>query len=548
MIALLLKASLIIAFLLVFYKIFLERESFFAKNRIYLLGSLILAFVLPFVSLPKLINNQGVLENKIEILTDNQPILDQTESIHTNGSATDLVSTASETQNPEPMEEEKGLIYWLLVLYYFGATIFSLNLIAQVATILIKVRKSDDRISDTDCTIVNTKSIKEPCSFFNYIFITPESYDHSTYEQIISHEKIHVKKFHSLDLLISEIVVIILWFNPIAWFFRKEVEKNIEYQTDAILVNGASAKKESYQMNLLKIASLNKPLAITTNYNQSLIKKRILKMDTKKSNSHANWKYAFIAPMLFLILLLINKPFSALAQTSDTPIATDITLENDAFSGEIETSIDCKELLRAIKDENLTEVKKLLKSTDPNCIDESPEPQVIYNGNHSTILIGGKRTPLVTAAKTGNLEIGKVLLGAKADVNLNAHGDESPLMAASANGHLDFVKYLIENGAEVNKAINGDGTALLVASKNGHLDIVAYLVSQKAQIDQSVPGDGTPLINAVRNGHLEIVKLLLENGADPYLEVPGDEYPMYHARASKDKSMIELLGKYETHN
>ncbi|MEE9373621.1 MAG: M56 family metallopeptidase [Saprospiraceae bacterium] len=105
---------------------------------------------------------------------------------------------------------------------------------------------TEDRIVSEGCVIVNMKDTTEPCSFFKYIFINPATYDYNTYEQILTHEKIHVRKFHSLDLLVSELAVILLWFNPFIWLIRKEIEKNIEYQTDDILVKDNTSQKKKY--------------------------------------------------------------------------------------------------------------------------------------------------------------------------------------------------------------------------------------------------------------------------------------------------------------
>jgi ankyrin repeat protein len=106
----------------------------------------------------------------------------------------------------------------------------------------------------------------------------------------------------------------------------------------------------------------------------------------------------------------------------------------------------------------------------------------------------------------------------------------------------------VTNGAEVNKKLGGDGSALLIASREGSLETVKYLISHGADVNGQVDGDGTPLICSVRNGHYEISRVLLENGADPYLVSPGDEYAMFHARMSKNKSIIDLLKKYERDN
>lgn len=525
MILFLLKSSLVIAVLLLFYKGFLERESFFKVNRIYLIASLALAFTLPFVSLPELVDAQGFLFTKIEQVGRPNTADYQFETVVPDGNVGE--SSPKAGQNASLVDTlgrkmpARSLGSWLLIAYYFGAAIFGLRLLSQLVSVLWVVGKSKDKIKDEGYTIVNTSSVKDPCSFFNYIFIDPERFDLDTYEQIVAHEKIHAQERHTLDLLLAEFSTVILWFNPLVWLFRKEVEKNLEYQTDDLLVSKKSVERQTYQRNLLRIATFNRPLSITTNYNQSLLKQRIMKMNTKKSNPHSHWKYAFVVPVLFVTTLGMNEPSAAIGQVTKAAPALLAVIFNDE---------DCRDLLRAVKASNPRKVAELLKTTDPNCS---------YRAD------GEPRSPLVAAARNGDLAIGKLLLAAKADVEYRASGDESPLMAAAQYGQLDFVKYLVAEGAKINRKLTGDGTALLVAAKGGHVEVVKYLIAHNAEIDQEIPGDGTALICAVRNGHYSTAKLLLEYGADPYLEVRGDEYAMYHARRTKDKAMIALLQKYE---
>lgn len=174
--------------------------------------------------------------------------------------------------------------------------------------------------------------------------------------------------------------------------------------------------------------------------------------------------------------------------------------EDDSSSSLLDFSSsenNCKELLRAVRANQIEKVKALLQDTDPNCS---------YRGD------GEPRSALVAAARKGYLEIGKLLIQANSDVEFHDRDDESPLMAAAKNGHLSFVQYLIEQGAQVDAVADGDGTAL---------------------------------IHAVRSNHIKVAKLLLENGADPYLNVPGDEYAMYHARTSGNRKMVALLKQYQ---
>ena len=596
MLLLLLKSSLILIVFLAFYKLFLERESFFAANRLYLLLSLALSFTLPFVLLPKLVNHQGYLLECLEYQTG--PIATTIGSKLPEPEATEVKSgnrilepkeetisytithtTASKNLEEalgEPVSvlpEEKGMAYWLFWIYLFGVAVLSLNLIAQVAGTLIRALRTKDKIIDEDGIIVNLNATTEPCSFFQYIFINPASYDYETYEQIIAHEKVHVRQWHSIDLLVSELVIIVLWFNPFAWLFRKEIEKNIEYQTDAILLQNRLVEKEQYQLNLLKVATYNKPLAITTNYNQSLLKQRILKMSAKKSHAYSYWKYAFLAPLVFTLLLILNKPNIANTQSFNTS-----SLENDIFDKE-----ECLALIEAIEEGNIEQVKELLSEVDPNCATEISKR---FGKGKDKITLTSMRTPLLSAAEQGNLELTKLLIEKDADINFHTKGNDSPLTAAAAKGHLEVVEYLIEKGADVNQNILGVGTALAAATESNQNQVVKYLIDNGAEenprlapeahssdaikvvnatapilkaieegdfeklqqliaegedVNQDIYGTGTSLILAAQNGDLKTVEYLVENGADINQDSYGVGTPLIAAINRADKMVIEYL-------
>ncbi|MDF1863307.1 MAG: M56 family metallopeptidase [Saprospiraceae bacterium] len=135
--------------------------------------------------------------------------------------------------------------------------------------------------------------------------MNPTKYDWDTYNLIIEHEKIHIKDKHTLDILIAELMFIIQWFNPFAWLYRKAMVNNLEYLTDLKMLKEGTDKK-IYQMNLLKVSVPNLPLNLTNNYNQSILKKRILMMNAKKSSVRSSWKYLFLLPVLGLSILFLN--------------------------------------------------------------------------------------------------------------------------------------------------------------------------------------------------------------------------------------------------
>lgn len=552
MMVFLLKASVVVLVLLTFYKIFLEKESFFAANRMYLLLGLLLMVSLPFIPLPNVINGQGIISKKIELLESKEKVGTTTqedafgEPIIRDSNSVPPVLT---TNHPD---QEKGPIYWLLVAYYFGAAVLLLNLIIQIIGILLKVLRSSDRINDTQCIIINTELVKEPCSFFNYIFLNPENYDFETYEQIVAHEKIHVKKRHTIDLMLSEIIVVVLWFNPFIWLYRKEVEKNLEYQTDNLLIDNNNVEKEKYQMNLLEIATLTRPLTVTTNYNQSLVKQRILKMNSKKSNPQAYWKYAFTAPLLFALLISMNKPFSMGGQLIDneTPTSdgqqeldnyndTNWLTEQEQQLAKIPDS-NCTRLLIAIKEMEMEEIKRLLRTVNPNCIDPNPESETITLGS-DTFTITGPRSALVAAAKYGNLQIGKLLIDSGANIEFHAEHDKSPLISAAAYGHLDFVQYLLSQGAQIDRVVPGEGTAIIAATRSGDLETIKYLLEEGADMEKVIMGEGTPLLAAARDGNTQIVEYLISKGADVNMQIIGEGTALVGAAQNGHMETVEYL-------
>jgi beta-lactamase regulating signal transducer with metallopeptidase domain len=205
------------------------------------------------------------------------------------------------------------LIQGVMYLYWFGVIIFAFNFLMQAVILLYRARSSS-AIQDGKFRIIEINGDKAPCSFVNNIFINPEKYEWETYNQILLHEKIHIEQKHTVDLLLAELVLIFQWFNPFAWQWRKALETNLEFLTDDKMLQQNTVEKQSYQFSLLKVAAPQFPLSLTTNYNQSLIKKRIIMMNSKKSNVHTTWKYFFLVPLLVLFACLFNQP-AAQSQT-----------------------------------------------------------------------------------------------------------------------------------------------------------------------------------------------------------------------------------------
>src|SRR5690606_25501400 len=95
-----------------------------------------------------------------------------------------------------------------------------------------------------------TSDITSPFSFWKNIYLNPQSHSEAEYDSIFKHEYIHVKEFHTLDILVSEIILVLFWYNPVCWLLRKSVGENIEFITDKMVLS-SGINKQHYQYSLL---------------------------------------------------------------------------------------------------------------------------------------------------------------------------------------------------------------------------------------------------------------------------------------------------------
>jgi hypothetical protein len=329
MIPYILYTALILAACLVFYKLLLQKETFFYLNRYILLACMIMAFILPLVPVPQQLSlRKSAVEKPVVVAKTS------VNKIETTKPQIQPVESTVVEQTKETFKIE-SVVQWLVYLYWFGVIVFALNFLMQVVLLLYRAY-SRSVIQDGKFRIIEITGDKAPCSFGNNIFINPEKYEWETYNQILLHEKIHIEQKHTIDLLLAEMVLIFQWFNPFAWQWRKALEINLEFLTDDQMLQQDTVEKESYQFSLLKVAAPQFPLSLTTNYNQSLLKKRIIMMNSKKSNVHTTWKYFFLLPILVLFACLFNQP----AAQSQTLTSNEESKENLNINNEMKTEGD----------------------------------------------------------------------------------------------------------------------------------------------------------------------------------------------------------------
>lgn len=289
----LLKVTAIISIFYLCYKAFLQRETFFVANRWFLLIGILVSVAIPFLTIPIYIEQTANTFSTF-IVAD---------------SATNQPITASTFD----------LFTWLSYAYIAGLVFFFGKLSIELSSLFLVLKKND--ITKIDGYIfVKTKSRLAPFSFFKWIVYNPEQFNENELELIINHEKVHANQYHSIDILISQLATTLFWFNPILWWYKKNLQQNLEFIADQNAQKQSQCEK-SYQKLLIKTSLPNHQLAFANNFYNSLIKNRIVMLHKSKSNKLNVWKYALVLPALGLFIMSFNTKEVYLEKAS-TVVAT----------------------------------------------------------------------------------------------------------------------------------------------------------------------------------------------------------------------------------
>ena len=135
----------------------------------------------------------------------------------------------------------------------------------------------------------------------------------------------------------------------------------------------------------------------------------------------------------------------------------------------------------------------------------------------------GGETPLMTAARTGDVSTVKALLAHGADVKAKeSWKGQTPLMWAAADNHPDVITLLLKAGANLNERSNGRVfSPYLFAVRGGHIEAAHTLLDAGADVNETLPDGTSALTLAVTNAHYELASFLLDYGADPNADEQG---------------------------
>ncbi|MBO4841978.1 MAG: TonB family protein [Bacteroidales bacterium] len=166
--------------------------------------------------------------------------------------------------------------------------------------------------------------------------------DFARYPAILTHEKTHVRCGHSTDLLLSSLLTVFQWFNPLVWVCRGELKLLHEYEADDFVLNqGIDATQ--YQLLLVKKAVGEKRFLLANGFNHAQLKNRITMMQTPAGAAWKKFSLLLLIPLLAATVLLLAECTSresatpAVEQTAETETLPSVAPETKAVPVEDES-------------------------------------------------------------------------------------------------------------------------------------------------------------------------------------------------------------------
>lgn len=284
---------LVSTLLMAFYLLVMSRKQSFRFQRMYLL-SIPVVCLLQIVSLAVLPKIMPQEEVEVITLTQEEARQYQYENPETKVIAEEIpVVKAEDISTPAPLPGEEQLVISASTIQkciYLGIPIVSalLLLIVLIPLVQILLRTRAIRRSNMEgsYTIVRESWVSAPFSMGRIIFL-PMGSSKEAEEIFVKHEKAHIQSLHYIDVWCIEVMVRLLWFNPMLWVVRKYLRDLHEFEADhLVLAQGVDV--HSYQCLLLEVAS-DECSIFTNGFNQSFIRRRIKEMKRKGVTVLGHW-------------------------------------------------------------------------------------------------------------------------------------------------------------------------------------------------------------------------------------------------------------------
>jgi len=271
------KVLLFQTLFLAVYDLLLKRETFFQWNRIYLIVTSLLAYIIPLIKVNRI--SEFVPQEYVVLLPE--------------------VIQSPTTIIEQTFDWSTLLFNVLFYIFWMGIMTASVIFIVKLYRILqlISNNEKENRGSYLLVLLENNSAF----SFFNYIFLGKTT-NTKNKQQIIDHELVHVQQKHSIDLILFELQRIVCWFNPFSYLYQNRISELHEFIADSKVIK--ETDKTVYFNNLLaETFGVQNISFINLFFKRSLIKKRIAMLHKNKSKELIKLKYLLLIPVLSGMLI-----------------------------------------------------------------------------------------------------------------------------------------------------------------------------------------------------------------------------------------------------
>ena len=365
MLAYFLKINVAIALFYAFYRLFFYKDTFFTWRRAALLCFFAISAVYPLLNIQTWITEQEPMVAMADLYAD---IVLPEFTITPEQATSDWKSLLLQTV---------GFAYWGMVI------VLALRFFIQLAGIIrLAFRCRKAKIGNTNVHLLRQAS--GPFSFFHWIFIHPTSHTEDELSEILTHEQTHANQWHSIDVLVSEIVCIFCWFNPFAWLMKREIRTNLENLADnRVLETGHDSK--AYQYHLLGLSHHKAAATIYNSFNVLPLKKRIKMMNKKRTREIGRTKYLMFLPLAALLMIISN--IEAVARTTkemakDVIEAVEENLASNSTTPEMEVATEAIPVETPISQQD----KDKLVTYKGKVVDKDGKPvegaELLIDGSH----------------------------------------------------------------------------------------------------------------------------------------------------------------------
>jgi beta-lactamase regulating signal transducer with metallopeptidase domain len=323
------------------YCLTLRRSNLFRLRRFYLIGTLALSLVLPFISfeMPSRVTTAVSQPYTQYLGMAQEPTVVQvdvagettTEAVETTADMTNMTTGMTETSKAFSL---KDIICWGYVL---GCGVAFILLVVKLFKTFRYYRRSvlSDELSTGDMCVrmLGEPDGNLPFSFLRSVFVNPDVFTESELQQVLRHERAHIRQRHTWDLLFTEAVRVLQWFNPVVYLYAKELSCVHEYLADEAVLSCGTSRRDYLEL-LYKQLCVGKFVPVGNSFRHLLTKKRILMMNQPVKRRESAWWLLALVPITAGLLLVNCHPKSedvAVAEEVEEIIDEPVCMDPDSM-------------------------------------------------------------------------------------------------------------------------------------------------------------------------------------------------------------------------